>query len=108
MVLDGVTVLLPKAYDPSELRTDITGKVEAMKMIMPLKSTEEGMLTQTKSGGSIIQQGDLLATLELADPSKVQKITQFEGSLSLPSAQMWVPEGGEVLFCLCVLCVVCV
>jgi acetyl-CoA carboxylase/biotin carboxylase 1 len=27
MVLDGVTVLLPKAYDPSELRTDITGKV---------------------------------------------------------------------------------
>mmetsp|Transcript_45259 Transcript_45259/g.105887 ORF Transcript_45259/g.105887 Transcript_45259/m.105887 type:complete len:1502 (+) Transcript_45259:3-4508(+) len=108
-------MIIFKAYDPSELRTDITGKVvrylisdgapvkrgqpyvevEAMKMIMPLKSTEEGMLTQTKSGGSIIQQGDLLATLELADPSKVQKITQFEGSLSLPSAQMWVPEGGE-------------
>ena len=27
MVLDGVTVLLPTIYDPSELRSDITGKL---------------------------------------------------------------------------------
>ncbi len=27
MVLDGVTVLLPTVYDPSELRSDITGKL---------------------------------------------------------------------------------
>lgn len=27
MVLDGVTVLLPTVYDPSELRTDVTGKI---------------------------------------------------------------------------------
>ena len=26
-VLDGVTVLLPTVYDPSELRSDITGKL---------------------------------------------------------------------------------
>ena len=58
--LDGVTVLMPTIFDPSELRTDVTGKVvrylqepgaqveagepyvevEAMKMIMPLKASE--------------------------------------------------------------------
>ena len=27
MILDGVTVLLPTLYDPSELRSDITGKL---------------------------------------------------------------------------------
>ena len=26
-MLDGVTVLLPTVYDPSELRSDITGKL---------------------------------------------------------------------------------
>lgn len=112
MVLDGVTVLLPKAYDPSELRSDITGKVvrylkpegetvergepyvevEAMKMIMPLKAGETGVVTPTKQAGSIIQQGDLLATLELADPSKVQRITNFEGELKLPAAPTWTAE----------------
>jgi acetyl-CoA carboxylase/biotin carboxylase 1 len=60
MVLDGVTVLLPTLYDPSELRSDVTGKLvrylveegaevkagepfaeaEAMKMIITLKATE--------------------------------------------------------------------
>jgi len=115
MVLDGVTVLLPKAYDPSELRTDITGKVvrylvpdggvvtrgqpyvevEAMKMIMPLKATEDGTLTQSKSAGSIIQQGDLLAQLELADPSKVQRIVLFDGQLALPAAPNWSADSAE-------------
>jgi biotin carboxyl carrier protein len=91
MVLDGTTVLLPTVYDPSELRTDVTGKivrylqddgaevqagqpyveVEAMKMIMPLKATESGALTRRMSPGSIITAGDLLATLALKDPSKV-------------------------------------
>lgn len=27
MVLDGNTILLPTVYDPSELRTDVTGKI---------------------------------------------------------------------------------
>ena len=27
MVLDGITVLLPTLYDPSELRSDVTGKL---------------------------------------------------------------------------------
>ena len=102
MVLDGVTVLLPTLYDPSELRSDVTGKLvrytvedgetvkagepfaeaEAMKMIIALKASEGGKVKHEKQPGSIINQGDLLASLELADPSKVKKILTFSGELS--------------------------
>jgi len=101
--LDGKTILLPTVYDPSELRTDITGKVvrylqepgaevkagepyvevEAMKMIMPLKAAEAGIITPQLSPGSIISAGDLLASLQLKDPSKVKKISDFAGSLDI-------------------------
>jgi acetyl-CoA carboxylase/biotin carboxylase 1 len=80
LVLDGVTVLMPTIFDPSELRTDVTGKVvrylqdngaeveagapfvevEAMKMIMPIKATETGKITHNLSPGSVISAGDLL------------------------------------------------
>lgn len=86
-------------FDPSELRTDVTGKVvrylqddgaqveagapfvevEAMKMIMPLKASESGAIKHELSAGSIIATGDLLASLTLKDPSKVKKIEQFDG-----------------------------
>ncbi|CAN0442698.1 unnamed protein product, partial [Discosporangium mesarthrocarpum] len=99
MVLDGKTVLLPNV----ELRSDITGKVvrflqddgaevtagepyvevEAMKMIMPLKATETGKVTHEMSPGSIISAGDLLASLTLADPSRVKKIEPFSGKLDI-------------------------
>jgi acetyl-CoA carboxylase/biotin carboxylase 1 len=95
----------PSIFDPSELRTDVTGKVvrylqesgaevlvgepyvevEAMKMIMPIKATESGKITHNLSQGSVISAGDLLASLELKDPSKVKKIVNFEGSLDIPS-----------------------
>jgi len=101
LVVDGTTVLMPKLFDPSELRTDVTGKVvrylhengamveagqpyvevEAMKMIVPIKSTESGKITNNLSPGSVINAGDLLATLELKDSSKTHKIENFEGSL---------------------------
>jgi acetyl-CoA carboxylase/biotin carboxylase 1 len=106
MVLDGVTVLLPTLYDPSELRSDVTGKLvrylaedgtsvkkgepyaemEAMKMIITLYASEAGIVTCEKQPGSIINQGDLLATLELADPSKVKKILPFDGELTYLSS----------------------
>ncbi|CAM9940346.1 unnamed protein product [Pylaiella littoralis] len=101
--LDGKTVVLPNIFDPSELRSDITGKVvrflqedgadvasgdpfvevEAMKMIMPLKATESGKINHEMSPGSIIAAGDLLASLQLADPSRVKKILPFTGQLDL-------------------------
>jgi acetyl-CoA carboxylase / biotin carboxylase 1 len=44
-------------------------------MIMPLKSTESGLIKHELSPGSIISAGDLLASLALKDPSKVQYYT---------------------------------
>jgi len=101
--LDGNTILMPTIFDPSELRTDVTGKVvrylqdngsavdagqpyvevEAMKMIMPIKASESGKITHSLSPGSVISAGDLLASLELTDPSKVKKIGTFDGTLDI-------------------------
>jgi acetyl-CoA carboxylase / biotin carboxylase 1 len=98
----------PSIFDPSELRTDVTGKVvrylqdsggevkagqpyvevEAMKMIMQVKATESGKITHNLSQGSVISAGDLLATLELKDPSKVKKIGTFDGVLDVPIIEL--------------------
>jgi len=103
--LDGNTIMMPSLNDPSEFRTDVTGKivrylkengdditagepyveVEAMKMIMPMKATESGKITNALSPGSVIQGGDILASVELKDPSKVKKIAIFDGALNIPS-----------------------
>ena len=58
-------------------------EVEAMKMIVPIKATESGKITHNLSAGSVITAGDLLASLELKDPSKVKKIGTFEGVLDI-------------------------
>ncbi|PHJ25261.1 acetyl- carboxylase acc1 [Cystoisospora suis] len=105
--VDGTTVLIPNVFDPSELRSDVTGKlvrylvpdgkvvkkgepyaeVEAMKMIMTLSAGETGVISHARSPGSMIATGDILATLELEDPSRVKKIVDFEGRLDLPGEQ---------------------
>lgn len=105
LVVDGNTIMMPSIVDPSELRTDVTGKVvrylkengqeikagepyvevEAMKMIMTMKATETGKITNALSPGSVIAGGDLLASLELKDPSKVKKIETFDGKLDISS-----------------------
>ena len=101
MIIDGSTIMLPNVFDPSELRSDVTGKVvrflyedgaevpantpyvecEAMKMIMQLRTTEAGKISNVLQPGSIIGAGDLLSTMELKDPSKVKQIDVFEGSV---------------------------
>jgi acetyl-CoA carboxylase/biotin carboxylase 1 len=106
--LDGVTTLLPNIVDPTELRTDVTGKIvrylqpnggqvkkgegyieiEAMKMIMTLKATEDGQISHSLSPGTVIAGGDLLATMELTDPSRVKKIEEFAGQLDLSGPDM--------------------
>ena len=107
-VLTSLLLCRPSVFDPSELRTDVTGKVvrylqdnganveagqpfvevEAMKMIMPIKATESGKITHNLSPGSVINAGDLLASLELKDPSKVKKILNFEGTLDIPMVEL--------------------
>jgi acetyl-CoA carboxylase/biotin carboxylase 1 len=102
--LEGIaTVMLPTIYDPSELRSEFPGKIvrylhddgsavkegepyielEAMKMIMPLKATSSGTIKHTKGAGSTVSAGDLLASLELDDPSSGQTIVPFTGQLML-------------------------
>ena len=119
MVLDGQTWLLPNQFDPSELRTDVTGKlirflqddggeviagkpyaeVEAMKMVMPLIATESGTISHAKSGGAVIEAGDLLGSLTLKDPNKVKKISPFGGEFRCSSieGQEAPPSASEAL-----------
>ncbi|XRB02905.1 acetyl-CoA carboxylase [Pycnococcus provasolii] len=121
LVLDGQTFLLPNQNDPSELRTDVTGKlirflkkdgdeiqqgkpyaeVESMKMVMQLVASESGKITLKKPPGSVIEAGDLLAGLELEDPSKVKRATPFSGTFEpkgiMPSdgksdGKIWQPD----------------
>ena len=103
MKINGATVMIPTVYNPSEMRSDVTGKVvrflqndgdtvekdqpyvevEAMKMIMAIKATESGVINHNMSPGSIISAGDLIASLKLKDPSKVKQITKFSGRLDM-------------------------
>ena len=103
MKINGATVMIPTVYNPSELRSDVTGKVvrflqqdgenvekdqpyvevEAMKMIMAIKSTESGVINHNLSPGSIISAGDLIASLQLKDPSRVKQISSFKETLSV-------------------------
>ena len=57
-------------------------EAEAMKMLITIKATEAGKITHEKQPGSIINQGDLLSSLTLKDPSKVKKILPYDGVLT--------------------------
>lgn len=112
LIIGGNTVMLPTVHDASELRSDVNGKVvrylhdegkevekgepyielEAMKMIMALKSSESGKITHAKSAGSIVSAGELLAKLELKDPSKVQTILKFDGEFALRSSPQTIED----------------
>jgi len=95
--------LLPSLFDPSELRSEFNGKVlryvvpeggtvqkgeayvelEAMKMVMPLKAGAAGQVKHLKGPGSIVAAGELLARLQLDDPSSAPQLGMFTGSFRL-------------------------
>jgi len=99
----GRTVAFSPDYDPSSLRTDVAGKlvkklvpdgahvkkggayaeIEVMKMFMPLKVEESGVMTWANNEGAALAAGDLLATLELENPENVSTATVFEGDLDV-------------------------
>jgi acetyl-CoA carboxylase/biotin carboxylase 1 len=99
------------------LRSDVTGKVvrflqpdgaivekdkpfvevEAMKMIMALKASESGVITHNLSPGSILAAGDLIATLQLKDPSRVKQIKAFRDTLPLAPRQPPAPSVEEAI-----------
>ncbi|ELR23464.1 acetylCoA carboxylase [Acanthamoeba castellanii str. Neff] len=95
------TVLFAKEFDPSTLVTPTPCKlvrylvadgehvgaghayaeVEVMKMYMPLITKEPGVLHFHAIEGAVLATGDLVATLELDDPTRVQRATFFSGEL---------------------------
>mmetsp|Transcript_4601 Transcript_4601/g.13903 ORF Transcript_4601/g.13903 Transcript_4601/m.13903 type:complete len:2305 (+) Transcript_4601:192-7106(+) len=101
MVLDGMTCMFPREYDPTTLLSTVNGKLvrflvsdgdhlakgtpyaelEVMKMYLSLTAPEAGIVKLAKSAGSVVSIGDVLARLELEDPSKVRRTSLFEGKL---------------------------
>mmetsp|Transcript_38039 Transcript_38039/g.93045 ORF Transcript_38039/g.93045 Transcript_38039/m.93045 type:complete len:2078 (+) Transcript_38039:68-6301(+) len=97
------TVTFPVVRDPSELRSEFNGKfvrylhadgaeiekgepyaeLEAMKMIMSLRTTESGVIHQTVAPGAIVSPGQLLANLDLKDLSQVELVRAFDGEFQL-------------------------
>ena len=99
LVLDGSTCIFTKEYDPTRLCSEMQGKLvrllvedgaevkageaivelEVMKMYLSLKSPEDGKIHFERSEGSKLEPGDLIARLDLADPTKVKKAELYSG-----------------------------
>ncbi|KAG7648582.1 Biotin carboxylase-like N-terminal domain [Arabidopsis thaliana x Arabidopsis arenosa] len=109
LLIDGRTCLLQNDHDPSKLMAETPCKlmrylvsdnsnidadtpyaeVEVMKMCMPLLSPASGVIHFKMSEGQAMQAGELIANLDLDDPSAVRKAEPFHGSfprLGLPTA----------------------
>ncbi|XP_048332325.1 acetyl-CoA carboxylase 1 [Ziziphus jujuba] len=103
LLIDGRTCLLQNDHDPSKLVAETPCKllrylipdgshidadspyaeVEVMKMCMPLLSPASGVIQFKMSEGQAMQAGELIARLELDDPSAVRKAEPFNGSFPL-------------------------
>ncbi|KAJ7569509.1 hypothetical protein O6H91_01G081500 [Diphasiastrum complanatum] len=100
LLIDGRTCLLQNDHDPSRLiaetpckllrflvpdgshiNTDVPyAEVEVMKMCMPLLSPASGTITFFLTEGQTMMAGDLIARLNLDDPTAVRKALPFEGT----------------------------
>nr|ACZ50637.1 homomeric acetyl-CoA carboxylase [Arachis hypogaea] len=99
LLIDGRTCLLQNDHDPSKLVAETPCKlmrylvvddshidadtpyaeVEVMKMCMPLLSPASGVIHFKMSEGQPMQAGELIARLDLDDPSAVRKAEPFNG-----------------------------
>ncbi|KAK9270500.1 hypothetical protein L1049_026080 [Liquidambar formosana] len=103
LLIDGRTCLLQNDHDPSKLVAETPCKllrylisdgshvdadtpyaeVEVMKMCMPLLSPASGVIQFKMSEGQAMQAGELIARLDLDDPSAVRKAEPFHGSFPI-------------------------
>mmetsp|Transcript_17848 Transcript_17848/g.40959 ORF Transcript_17848/g.40959 Transcript_17848/m.40959 type:complete len:2358 (-) Transcript_17848:336-7409(-) len=103
MNVAGSNIVFSPDYDPTSLRTDVAGKlvkrlvpdgtrvkkgeayaeIEVMKMFMPLKVEESGVVEWKANEGAALSPGDLLATLELDNPENVATTTVFHGNMNV-------------------------
>jgi acetyl-CoA carboxylase/biotin carboxylase 1 len=99
----GSNVAFSPDYDPSSLRTDVAGKlvkklvpdgshlrkgepyaeIEVMKMFMPLKVEESGVVEWICNEGAALAAGDMVATLALDNPENVALVSVFNGYLQV-------------------------
>ncbi|XP_044511977.1 acetyl-CoA carboxylase 1-like [Mangifera indica] len=103
LLIDGRTCLLQNDHDPSKLVAETPCKllrylvsdvshidadtpyaeVEVMKMCMPLLSPASGLIRFKMAEGQAMQAGELIASLDLDDPSAVRKAEPFHGSFPI-------------------------
>lgn len=101
IILDGFTCNFTPEYDPTRLTSTVAGKlarllvadgshvtagapyveIEVMKMYMPLKAPESGIVRFKMSEGASLVPGDLIAVMELDSPDRVVKAELYDGSL---------------------------
>nr|QEG99472.1 cytosolic acetyl-CoA carboxylase 2 [Lolium rigidum] len=100
LLINGRTCLLQKEHDPSKLLADTPCKllrflvtdgshvvadtpyaeVEVMKMCMPLLLPASGIIHFVMPEGQAMKASDLIARLDLDDPSSVRKAEPFRGT----------------------------
>ncbi|XP_072977660.1 acetyl-CoA carboxylase 1-like isoform X1 [Typha angustifolia] len=100
LLINGRTCLLQNDHDPSRLLAEAPCKllrflvpdgayvdtdtpyaeVEVMKMCMPLLLPASGVIHFVMSEGQSVQAGDLIARLDLDDPSSVRRAEPFHGA----------------------------
>jgi acetyl-CoA carboxylase/biotin carboxylase 1 len=101
LIVDSKTCMFSHEYDPTHLRTTTPGKlvrhivpdgssvrkgqayaeVEVMKMYLNLTAPEDGKISWVLSEGSAMAAGDLLAHMDLDDPSRIMRPVDFVGRL---------------------------
>ncbi|XP_047513528.1 acetyl-CoA carboxylase isoform X2 [Pieris napi] len=103
IVIGNQTVVFEKEKDPSKLRAPSAGKlinclvedgghvdkgqpyaeIEVMKMVMTLSAPEAGNVSWCIRPGAVLDQGSLMGTLELDDPSLVTTAVPYKGQFPL-------------------------
>ena len=106
MTVDYKTCIFTPEYDPTRLTSSVAGKiarllvddgarlsagqpyveVEVMKMYMPLKAAESGVISYLMNEGASLSPGDLIATVSLDNPDSVTQSEEFQGFLSEDTA----------------------
>uniref|UniRef100_A0A0D9WEQ7 Uncharacterized protein n=1 Tax=Leersia perrieri TaxID=77586 RepID=A0A0D9WEQ7_9ORYZ len=114
LLIDGKTCMLQNDHDPSKLLAETPCKllrflvadgahvdadvpyaeVEVMKMCMPLLSPASGVIHVVMSEGQAMQAGDLIARLDLDDPSAVKRAEPFGDSF--PKMGLPIAASGQV------------
>ena len=113
MSVGGKTCIFEKENDPTVMRAVSAGKlirymvedgdhvkvgdayaeVEVMKMVMSVYAKETGCVRHTLIAGHILESGDIIAKLDLDDPSKVQKAELFTETFPVCSSPATLPSG---------------